>query len=66
MRICDHNSDDAKYERSWNAAHDVFDLLALRLHMCEKALKQNCTNTAAFDLCRYNDLLAAIWSVTCA
>jgi hypothetical protein len=55
-----------KYEREWNAVHDVFDLLALRLHMCEKALAQQCTNTAMFDLCRYNETRAAIWSVTCA
>ena len=55
-----------KYEREWNAVHDVFDLLALRLHMCEKALAQQCTNTAALDLYKYNELLANIWSVTCA
>jgi hypothetical protein len=53
-----------KYERKWQHDHDVFDLLELRLHMCQKALESGCTNTAALDLYRHNETRAALWSVT--
>jgi hypothetical protein len=53
-----------KFEREWQADHDILDLLDMRLEMCQKALKQGCTNTAMLDLCQYNETRAALWRVT--